>query len=153
LNANRGGIFSKAKVPTLLHVCHESRVIGLKFYKLSFADYLGLPGRTYFDPNIDGILLLRDYGFHCTCTTAHGTSTLIDTAERNSIQRALWEGHTCALETFRADYPGLKDLIVLENIGRQVEMNLADMLVDRISVLKEVKYGIQIEKWATNTKK
>ncbi|KAL2074174.1 hypothetical protein VTL71DRAFT_7952 [Oculimacula yallundae] len=44
-------IGSKARVPTLLHVCHESRALALKHYTITFENRMFQP--TYFNPNLD----------------------------------------------------------------------------------------------------
>jgi hypothetical protein len=50
----RRAVFSRAKVPALLHACQESRDIALKWYKLSFGTHSSF-GKTYFDAEIDGL--------------------------------------------------------------------------------------------------
>src|SRR4051794_10259068 len=47
-------IGSKARVPTLLHVCQESRHLALKSYTITFKNRLLKP--TYFNPNLDILL-------------------------------------------------------------------------------------------------
>ncbi|CZS93657.1 uncharacterized protein RCO7_09477 [Rhynchosporium graminicola] len=47
-------IGSKARVPTLLHVCHESRTLALKHYTIILKNRLLKP--TYFNPDLDTLL-------------------------------------------------------------------------------------------------
>ncbi|KAF6835730.1 hypothetical protein CPLU01_04200 [Colletotrichum plurivorum] len=52
---------SKAEIPTILHVCHESRKEGLRHYKLRFG--VAGPAKVFFDSEVDILHIGRMEGF------------------------------------------------------------------------------------------
>ncbi|KAH6720230.1 hypothetical protein BKA61DRAFT_668147 [Leptodontidium sp. MPI-SDFR-AT-0119] len=62
-------IGSKARVPTLLHVCRETRLLALKSYTIAFKNRLLKP--TYFNPKVDILLFASvDDFFKFACPVA-----------------------------------------------------------------------------------
>jgi hypothetical protein len=51
------------KVPPILHACYDSRQVGLKFYKPSFKEQLGVP--IYFSPNADTLYFVNHDAMSC----------------------------------------------------------------------------------------
>lgn len=80
------GCTSQAKIPTNLHVCHESRREGLRQYRASFGIARRL-GQTFFDPDQDYLYFGPRDGFMASEANLRTVLSLCDPNELAQVRR------------------------------------------------------------------
>lgn len=120
-------IYSPAKVPAFLHACHESRMIALKWYQLSFATNFNKKMQTYFDHSRDGIYAqcynIQDCG-------AMLVNNMMNNEGLKLIKRMVWEGPLNYLPLIQiVRFPAIKNLILVrgKRIAPRAEVTLSEM--------------------------
>ncbi|KAL3423304.1 hypothetical protein PVAG01_05051 [Phlyctema vagabunda] len=121
--------YSPARVPTLLHVCAESRNLALTWYELSFPRRLNGPPQTYFDPSRDGILYKEaaPIGYEAASFYPPGLS---------EVQRVVFEYHHkynwVWLKIITMRLKALNHVIFVHggNLMSKSEISLSDLEVD-----------------------
>ncbi|POS76497.1 hypothetical protein DHEL01_v205106 [Diaporthe helianthi] len=80
------GCTSQAKIPTNLHVCHESRREALRQYRASFG-IARQPGQTFFDPDQDYLYFGPRDGFMASEANLRTVLSLCDPNELAQVRR------------------------------------------------------------------
>ncbi|KAH8757645.1 hypothetical protein F5883DRAFT_370009, partial [Diaporthe sp. PMI_573] len=124
------GCSSQAKIPTNLHVCHESRREALRQYRASFG-IARQPGQTFFDSEQDYLYFGPRDGFMASEANLRTVLSLCDPTELAQVRRvavnealvwvydSAWHRQSPSsllvdiLRLVRARLPGLRELVLV----------------------------------------
>ncbi|KAF8850227.1 hypothetical protein BDZ45DRAFT_751939 [Acephala macrosclerotiorum] len=127
-----GAIYSKAKVPSLLHACSESRRVALQWYELSFGHRLRSPGTMYFDQSVDFAYFQCQKcrgRFHACDRNTCGLG-LLSYVTREQVKRVVYESDAEFDPVFSLwfNFPAAEEVLLVEagkGLGLGVEASLS----------------------------
>jgi hypothetical protein len=106
--------------PTILHVHHESREEGLRYYKISRQDDPNAMNQFYFSPTTDTLDMGSPSWYQWAFFFSHNECGLLNQVQRITAELGLLRArHTEVAELLAGSYPALREITVLELLDEE----------------------------------